>query len=42
MHGDDHVQRAEQAAQVLFAENIADANVDDVLMVFEDAPSTEL
>jgi tyrosyl-tRNA synthetase len=42
VHGEDHVQRAERAAQVLFAENIADANVDDVLMVFEDAPSTDL
>jgi tyrosyl-tRNA synthetase len=42
VHGDDHVRRAERAAQVLFAENIADASVDDVLMVFEDAPSTEL
>jgi tyrosyl-tRNA synthetase len=42
VHGDDHVGRAERAAQVLFADNIADASVDDVLMVFEDAPSTEL
>nr|ADC36002.1 putative tyrosyl-tRNA synthetase [uncultured bacterium 259] len=42
VHGDDHVQRAERAAEVLFAENIADANVDDVLMVFEDAPSSDL
>jgi tyrosyl-tRNA synthetase len=42
VHGDDAVQRAERAAQVLFAGNIADASVDDVLMVFDDAPSTEL
>jgi tyrosyl-tRNA synthetase len=42
VHGEDHVQRAERAAQVLFAENIGDATVEDVLMVFEDAPSTEL
>jgi tyrosyl-tRNA synthetase len=42
VHGEDHVQRAERAAQVLFADNIADANVDDVLMVFEDAPSSEV
>ena len=27
VHGDDHVQRAERAAQVLFADNIADASV---------------
>jgi tyrosyl-tRNA synthetase len=42
VHGDDHVQRAERAAQVLFADNIADATVEDILMVFEDAPSTDL
>ncbi len=42
VHGEAHVHRAERAAQVLFAEDIAGASVDDVLMVFEDAPSTEL
>jgi tyrosyl-tRNA synthetase len=42
VHGADHVQRAEQAAQVLFSDDLAGASVDDVLMVFEDAPSTEL
>jgi tyrosyl-tRNA synthetase len=42
VHGDDHVGRVEQAAQVLFSEDIASASPDDVLMVFEDAPSTEL
>ena len=42
VHGADHVQRAEQAAQVLFSDNLAGASVDDVLMVFEDAPSTGL
>jgi tyrosyl-tRNA synthetase len=42
VHGNDHVQRAERAAQVLFADDIAGANVEDVLMVFEDAPSTDL
>ena len=42
VHGDDQVQRAERAAQVLFGEDIRTAAVDDVLMVFEDAPSTEL
>jgi tyrosyl-tRNA synthetase len=42
VHGDDQVQRAERAAHVLFADNIGDATVEDVLMVFEDAPSTEL
>ena len=42
VHGDDQVHRAERAAQVLFGEDIRNASVDDVLMVFEDAPSTEL
>jgi tyrosyl-tRNA synthetase len=42
VHGDDHVRRAEQAAQVLFGEKIGDIPVEDVLTVFEDAPSTEL
>jgi tyrosyl-tRNA synthetase len=42
VHGDDHVERAERAAQVLFGDNIGGASVEDVLLVFEDAPSTEL
>jgi tyrosyl-tRNA synthetase len=42
VHGDDQVARAERAASVLFGESISDARVDDVLMVFADAPSTEL
>jgi tyrosyl-tRNA synthetase len=42
VHGEDSVPRVERASQILFAENIADATVEDVLMVFEDAPSTEL
>jgi tyrosyl-tRNA synthetase len=39
VHGPDQVERAEQ---VLFAENLTDASVEDVLMVFDDCPSTEL
>jgi tyrosyl-tRNA synthetase len=42
VHGRDQVERAERAAQVLFGDNIGGASVEDVLMVFEDAPSTEL
>jgi tyrosyl-tRNA synthetase len=42
VHGTEHVERAERAAAVLFSENIRDARVEDVLTVFEDAPSTEL
>jgi len=42
VHGTDHVERAERAAAVLFSETLSAADVDDVLMVFADAPSTEL
>jgi tyrosyl-tRNA synthetase len=42
VHGQDQVERAERAATVLFSEDIARANVQDVLMVFDDAPSTEV
>src|SRR5215831_7999850 len=42
VHGDEQVQRAERAAQVLFGGSFEGIAVDDVLTVFEDAPSTEL
>ena len=42
VHGDDQVRRAEQAAQVLFGGSFDGVGVADILMVFEDAPSTEL
>jgi tyrosyl-tRNA synthetase len=42
VHGDDEVRRAERAANVLFSEDLTAATVDEVLMVFDDAPSTEL
>jgi len=42
LHGEDQVRRAERAGTVLFSEDIADAEVDEVLMVFEDAPSSEV
>jgi len=42
VHGDEQVRRAERAAKVLFGGNFEDVGVDDILMVFEDAPSTEL
>ena len=41
VHGQAHVERAERAAALLFGD-LASATVEDVLMVFEDAPSTEL
>jgi tyrosyl-tRNA synthetase len=42
VHGDEQLQRAERAAQVLFGDDIRNADIEDVLMVFADAPSTEL
>ena len=42
VHGRDQVTRAEQASSVLFGEDIATLDVEDVLAVFEDVPSTEL
>jgi tyrosyl-tRNA synthetase len=41
VHGEDHVRRAEQAAQVLFGGSFEGVPVEDLLAVFEDAPSTE-
>jgi tyrosyl-tRNA synthetase len=42
VHGQDQVARAERAAGLLFSETLASATVDDVLMVLDDAPSTEV
>jgi tyrosyl-tRNA synthetase len=42
VHGQDQVVRAERAAGLLFSESLASASLDDVLMVFDDAPSTEM
>jgi tyrosyl-tRNA synthetase len=42
VHGAEQVMRAERAASVLFTDNLTAADVDDVLMVLADAPSTEL
>ena len=42
VHGPDQVTRAEHASSVLFGEDIATLDADDVLAVFEDVPSTEL
>jgi tyrosyl-tRNA synthetase len=41
VHGQAQVERAERAAALLFGD-LAAATVEDVMMVFEDAPSTEL
>jgi tyrosyl-tRNA synthetase len=42
VHGPEQVRRAERAAAVLFTGNLAAADLDDVLLVLKDAPSTEL
>jgi tyrosyl-tRNA synthetase len=42
VHGGEQLQRVERASALLFGEGISAANVEDVLMVFEDAPSTSL
>jgi tyrosyl-tRNA synthetase len=42
VHGEEQVQRAERAAQVLFGGSLDGVAVEDILSVFEDAPSTEL
>jgi len=39
VHGADHVARVEKATTVLFGGPLAQASVDDILMVFDDAPS---
>jgi tyrosyl-tRNA synthetase len=42
VHGPEQVGRAERAAGVLFGGSLAAASAEDILMVFEDAPSIEV
>jgi tyrosyl-tRNA synthetase len=42
VHGAEPAARAEHASAMLFGEDITALNLDDVLAVFEDVPSTEL
>ena len=42
VHGPDQVSRAERAAAVLFGGSLAGASKDDILTVFEDAPSISI
>jgi tyrosyl-tRNA synthetase len=42
VHGPDELDRAERASQVLFGGSLADSTVEDILMVFDDVPATEL
>jgi tyrosyl-tRNA synthetase len=42
VHGADHVARAERAASVLFGGSLSEASAEDILMVFDDAPSISI
>jgi tyrosyl-tRNA synthetase len=42
VHGADELDRAERASQVLFGGSLGDASVEDILMVFDDVPATEV
>lgn len=42
VHGDDALARAERASAVLFGGRLADADPDDVLLVFDDVPSIDV
>ena len=42
VHGGHELERAERASKVLFGGSLADASVDDILMVFDDVPATDV
>jgi tyrosyl-tRNA synthetase len=42
VHGAEQVARAERASAIVFSDDISESDVDDVLTVFDDAPSTEM
>ncbi|MGD9902903.1 MAG: tyrosine--tRNA ligase [Vicinamibacterales bacterium] len=42
VHGDAELARAERATQVLFGGRLADADPDDILLVFDDVPSLDV
>jgi tyrosyl-tRNA synthetase len=42
VHGASELDRAERASKVLFGGSLADASVEDILMVFDDVPASEL
>jgi tyrosyl-tRNA synthetase len=42
VHGADQVSRVERASSVMFGGPLADASVDDILMVFDDVPSVTM
>jgi tyrosyl-tRNA synthetase len=42
IHGQDAVDRAEHASGLLFGERISELDVDDIIAVFDDVPSTDV
>jgi len=42
VHSPEHVVRAERAASVLFGGSLSGATVDEILMIFDDAPSISI
>jgi tyrosyl-tRNA synthetase len=42
VHGDAELTRAERATGILYGGSVADASVEDLLLVFEDVPSAEI
>jgi len=42
VHGDEAVSRAEEASKILFGAEIKDLDLQDVMDIFADAPSTEI
>jgi tyrosyl-tRNA synthetase len=42
IHGQDAADRAEHASGLLFGERISELDVDDIIAVFDDVPSTEM
>ena len=42
VHGADQLRRAERASGLLFGQSLTEASVEDILMVFDDAPSIEV
>jgi tyrosyl-tRNA synthetase len=42
VHGAHELEKAERASKVLFGGSLADASVDDILMVFDDVPATAM
>jgi tyrosyl-tRNA synthetase len=42
IHGQDAVDRAEHASELLFGERISELDVDDIVAVYDDVPSTAM